>query len=286
MLDEPLIVGLGDRLYEIWRPWIAPQAASGVGWMSDVATDGADRLYVFNRFDRYVDAPGKPVVAIYEPTGALAETMELPNLSDGHGISIGPKDELILADRDRHVVQIMGRDGKIQLTLGERNRPGWPFNHPTAARIGPGGDIFVTDGYGNSQVHRFSARGELIKSWGAPGAGPGQFSTPHALAFTHHDEVVVCDRENNRLQIFDVDGGLIREIPDLFHPMAVAVDADGMILVSDQIPRLSMFSRDGRLVGRCRPALYGGHGMCLDKAGNIYLSELRVNRVTRLRRIA
>jgi hypothetical protein len=284
-LEEPLVVGLGERLYEVERPWIAPSAESGVGWMTDVATDSADRLYVFNRFDRYVDPPGRPVIAVYEPTSVPAGTMELPDLSDGHSISIGPKDELILVDRDRHVVRILTRDGMSLLTLGKRNRPGRPFNHPTAARIGPNGDIFVSDGYGNSNVHRFSTRGDLIKSWGSPGAGPGQFSTPHAVAFTHKDEVVICDRENNRLQLFDVEGGLIREIADVFHPMAVAVDTDGMILVSDQIPRLSMFTRDGRLAGRCRPALYGGHGMCLDSAGNIYLSELRVNRVTRLRRV-
>jgi peptidylglycine monooxygenase len=93
----------------------------------------------------------------------------------------------------------------------------------------------------------------------------------------------VCDRENNRIQIFDVDGKLIRVIGDLFHPMAVAVDAGGMILVSDQIPRLSMFTPEGKLAGRCRPALYGGHGMCLDRLGNIYLAELRVDRITRLK---
>ena len=67
--------------------------------------------------------------------------------------------------------------------------------------------------------------------------------------------------------------------------MAVAVDSDGVILVSDQIPRLSMFTPEGKLVGRCRAVLYGGHGMCIDKLGNIYLAELRVDRVTRLKLI-
>jgi peptidylglycine monooxygenase len=96
--------------------------------------------------------------------------------------------------------------------------------------------------------------------------------------------LVVCDRENNRLQVFDLDGKFIRDIRDVFHPMAVVVDPEGMVLVSDQTPRLSMFDPQGRLAGRCRPTLYGGHGTCLDSAGNIYLAELRVNRVTRLKR--
>src|ERR1700730_9547892 len=282
---EPLVVALGDRHYEVNRPWAADETLRVFGWRSDVATDTADRLYVFNRFDRYTDPPGLPVLAVYERTGQLARTIDLPNVSDGHGISIGPADEIILVDRDRHVVLILANDGTSKLTLGERNKPGRPFNHPTAAKIGPGGDIFITDGYGNSQVHRFSSAGQLISSWGSPGTGPGEFSTPHDLAFTNNGEVVVCDRENNRIQLFDLDGKFIRDIRDLFHPMAVVVDTEGMVLVSDQIPRLSMFDPRGRLAGRCRPALYGGHGMCLDSTGNIYLAELRVNRTTRLRRL-
>jgi peptidylglycine monooxygenase len=283
---EPLIVALGDRHYEVHRPWAADCITQDrvAGWRSDVATDSADRLYVFNRFDRYVDPPGLPVVGIYERTGRLARSLELPDLSDGHGISIGPADEIVLVDRDRHVVLILANDGTLKLMLGERDGPGRPFSHPTAAKIGPGGDIFVTDGYGNSHVHRFSSDGKLIRSWGNPGMGPGEFSTPHDLAFTDDGTLVVCDRENNRLQVFDLDGKFIRDIRDVFHPMAVVVDPEGMVLVSDQTPRLSMFDPQGRLAGRCRPTLYGGHGTCLDSAGNIYLAELRVNRVTRLKR--
>jgi peptidylglycine monooxygenase len=267
----------------VQRPWAAGHIRSGRGHVSDVAADSKHRLYAFNRFDRYTDPAGAPVVAVYEPDGQFARALDLPEVADGHGISIGPDDEIILVDRDRHVVHVLANDGSERLTLGRQNQPGSPFSHPTAAKVGPSGDIFVTDGYGNSQVHRFSRHGRLLKSWGSPGAGPGEFSTPHCLAFTRSGDVVVCDRENNRIQIFDVDGKLIRVIGDLFHPMALAVDAGGMILVSDQIPRLSMFTPEGKLAGRCRPALYGGHGMCLDRLGNIYLAELRVDRITRLK---
>src|SRR5436190_23213730 len=103
---EPLIVALGDRHYEVHRPWAADRGTRDrvAGWRSDVATDSADRLYVLNRFDRYVDPPGLPVVGIYERTGWLARSLELPDLADGHGISIGPADEIVLVERDRPVV--------------------------------------------------------------------------------------------------------------------------------------------------------------------------------------
>ena len=283
-MKEPLVVALGDRRYEIDRPWAAQPSVFGSGWMTDVAINSSDQLYVLNRFDRYVD-PSGPVLAVYDPAGTLVRTLELSEVSDGHGISIGPNDEIIVVDRDRHVVHVLADNGLPLLTLGERNEPGHPFSHPTCARITPGGDIFVCDGYGNSMIHQFSSDGRLIKSWGEPGDGPGQFTTPHCLAYTSASEIVVCDRENNRVQLFNFDGTFIREITDVFHPMAVEVDSEGMILISDQIPRLSMMSPKGRLLGRCRPTLYGGHGMCLDSAGNIYFSELRLNRVTRLRRV-
>src|ERR1700720_3277481 len=84
---EPLIVALGDRHYEVNRPWAADHVTQDrvAGWRSDVATDSADRLYVFNRFDRYSDPAGLPVVTVYERTGQLARTLELPDVADGHG---------------------------------------------------------------------------------------------------------------------------------------------------------------------------------------------------------
>lgn len=258
----------------------------GPGRPVEVAVDGDDRLYAFIRFDRYVDPTGLPVVAVFAPDGKLVRTLELPEVDDAHGITIGPGGDILLVDRDRHEVLVLGNDGTLKLRLGERNRPGRPFSHPTLARVGPGGDIYVTDGYGNSHVHRFSPAGERICTFGTPGSGPGEFTTPHGVDFTADGQVVVCDRENNRIQFFDVDGRFIREIGDVFHPMDVLVDGEGMILVSDQIPRLSMFSPDGRLIGRCRPALYGGHGMAADSKGNLYFAEVRVSRLTRLRRLS
>ena len=152
-LKEPLVVALDDRRYEIERPWAAQPSTSGSGCaVTDIAIDRADRLYVLNRFDRYVDPPGKPAVAVYSSEGVLEQTFELPDLSDGHGISIGPNGEIIVVDRDRHVVHVLDQNGQVLLTLGERNEPGRPFSHPTCARIAPGGDIFVCDGYGNSKI--------------------------------------------------------------------------------------------------------------------------------------
>src|SRR5436309_1949925 len=70
----------------------------------------------------------------------------------------------------------------------------------------PDGDLSVTAGYGNARDHRFSAEGRLLRSWGEPGAGPGQFNLPHGIAVLADGRVLVADRENDRIQLFDPEG--------------------------------------------------------------------------------
>jgi peptidylglycine monooxygenase len=277
-----LVVALGTDLYEVERPWGLEAARFRGGRVTDVAVNGQDRVHVLVRYDRYTDPRGLPVVVVLSAGGEELHSLELPEVDDGHGITIARDGRILLADRDRHEIRVLDPKGRTLMTLGERDGPGRPFSHPTNAAVHPNGEIFVTDGYGNSQVHRFSADGKLLLSWGIPGAGPGEFTTPHDLDFGPGGEVIVCDRENNRIQFFDVEGRFLREVTDLFHPMGIVVEPDGSVLVSDQIPRLSRIAPDGRLAGRCRPVLNAGHGLARDSAGRIYLAEIRDNRVSRL----
>src|SRR5207245_8273125 len=113
-------------------------------------------------------------------------------------------------------------EGKPLLTLGTSGRPsdtgatsidyrtvkrsGPPFHYPTNLAVGPSGDLYVADGYGNARVHRFAPDGRLLHSWGEPGSGPGQFHVPHGLAVDEDGTVYVADRETSRVQHFPADG--------------------------------------------------------------------------------
>ena len=133
-------------------------------------------------------------------------------------------------------------------------------------------------------MHCFAADGSFRFSWGQPGDGPGEFTTPHAVWVDPAERVLVADRENNRVQLFDLKGQFIEAWTDFFHPMDIYVDPAGNVFVTDQIPRLSMLSPDGTLIGRCRPVLFGAHGVGGDTAGNLYLAETApLNCITRLR---
>ena len=120
-------------------------------------------------------------------------------------------------------------------------------------------------------------------SWGGAGAGPGEFTTPHAVWIDQEGRVLVADRENNRVQVFTADGAYLAAWSDHYHPMDIYGDQDGLIYVTDQTPRLSALDRNGRLVGRCRPVLYGAHGVWGDSRGNLFLAEASpMNRITKL----
>ena len=280
MVRTPLVVCLGDDLFAVERPWGDLPPGMQLADVSDVAVDSHDRVYVFQR--------GDPPVVIFDDSGAYVGAWGSGILADAHGIFITPDDRVLLADRDAHQVLRFDLEGHLELALGERHHPRLqqPFNHPADAATAPNGDILVADGYANSAIHRFSADGALLQTWGRPGRGPGEFSTPHAIRVHPDGRILVADRENNRIQIFSAEGEYLTEWTDFFHPMDVYIDALGRTYVTDQIPRLSMLAPDGTLLGRCRPVLYQPHGAWGDSRGNLYMAETApMNRLTRLTRL-
>ncbi len=268
------IVGTGEHVYQVIHPFGTVPEGVNFGHVSHVATDSADRVYAFQRRD--------PPVLVFDSQGDFLTSWGSGLFVDAHGIFITPMDEIFLIDRDAHEVMKFNTEGEVLLRLGTRDRPSLqgPFNHPADLAVTANGEIFIADGYGNSRVHRFSAQGELIKSWGSPGPGPGEFTTPHGIWVDPSDRVCVCDRENNRVQIFDVEGEYLAEWRDLYHPMDIYQDSQGTFFVTDQTPRITMLNAAGELVARGRTP-YNAHGMWIDSQGDIYLAG-QVEGITKL----
>ena len=170
------------------------------------------------------------------------------------------------------------------------------FNRPTDIAINPEtGDLFVADGYGNSRVHKFSSSGQYLTSWGAPGTDPGQFSLPHNISMLGTDRVVVCDRENFRLQVFTTDGEFVDQW-HIHHPMSITSGKNGdtALYVGEMIPppvqqgvpnlgaRLAVLSAEGEflqhlgapLPGQGHDQFTAPHGISTDSHGNIYVAEV------------
>ena len=268
-------VALGLRRYRVERPWGKPPGLSYSG-IADVTVISSGHVAVLLRSD--------PAVLVFEPDGSLADQWSLPDVVAGHYIRACASGRVFLSDFDGHRIFILTEEGRCERVLGERDQPrlGAPFNHPADAVEAPDGEIFVADGYGNSCVHRFAANGTWLATWGRPGRGPLEFSTPHAIAIDRAGRLLVGDRENNRVQILERSGRWLGEIGGLYKPMAVEPTPDGGVLVTDQTPRLSLFSAEGELIGRCRTFGTVGHGVALGSDGSIFVAEMGPDTLTRL----
>lgn len=280
MPDQTFTVILGDRRYAVRRKWARLPPNLAFGFISDLLVDPAGRVHVAQRGT-------DQTVVVFERDGSYAGSWGMGAIGEAHYLTRAPDDTVLVADRDSHQILRFGADGKLRQSLGRRHNPALaaPFNHPTSAAMARDGEIYVADGYGNSHVHRFGADGALRRTWGGPGSGPGQFTTPHAIWVDRFDRVLVGDRENNRVQLFDRDGGFITAWGDFYHPMKIWVDDRDCVFVSDQIPRISLLSPEGALLGRCRGAINGAHGLGGDADGNLFLAELPPQEITKLERL-
>ena len=289
-------VEAGDYRYDLIEDWARLPHGEKLGNASAVATDSQDRVYVFQRKD--------PPVMVFDREGRHLGGWGIGAFVNPHGIHIAA-DVVYLTDRDDSVCLTYTLDGKPLSVLGTRGahsdtggeKPGelvprsaGPFNYPTEMVPSPSGDLYVTDGYRNARVHRFSAAGQLIASWGQPGKiEPSQFHLPHSLIAGRDGRIYVCDRENNRIQVFDAGGRFLTMWPDLRRPLDISMDRDGIFCISEGgvrglSPRMSLMDAEGRLVARWDSL--SAHGSWVDARGDIYLAlgaRERIDKYVRVR---
>ena len=269
-------VVLAGRRYTVERDFGRSPSGLAPARVSQVAVDSLEHVHVLRR--------GEPPVIVYQPDGTFVRDYGEGEIFDSHGISIDRWDRVWIVDRDAHQVIVFDLAGRPVLRIGERRRPRWdePFNHPTRAAVASDGAVYVADGYGNARVHAFSAEGAWRASFGEVGAGPRQFMTPHSILVDRQNRILVCDRENDRVQVLDRGGQWLADWRGLCRPMDLCEREDGVVLVTDQVPSVTAFAPDGARLGRSRPSLNGAHGIALGRDGAIYLAEIEPSSVTKL----
>ena len=282
MASHDLIVALGDTRYRIERPFGTWPKNSG--FVTDVTVDARGHVFVMLRHDSQTQ-PDDPRVIELAPDGSYVNGWGGADIADSHMMTVDPQGNIIVVDRDMHEVIWFSASGERLGQLGTRGQPQTPLNHPTDVSVSAWGDIYVSDGYGAPHVHRFSADGAHLQTWGSHGSEDGQFVWPHAIWTFADGRVVVVDRTWNRVQVFDGEGKHLQTWGDFYQPVGIWGDADGNAYITDMVPSLTLIGPDGARLGRCRPMLNGAHGLFGSPSGDLYLAEGNPSRITVLRRL-
>lgn len=306
-----VLVGEGEWTYEARADW--EQRPEGYSWpeATAVAVDAEDRVYVFNR--------GEQPVMVFAPDGRFLHSWGAGAIARPHGITIGPDGAVYCTDDLDHTVKKFSPRGELLQVLGTSGQPsdtgatsidyrtiqraGPPFYFPTNVAFGSDGEWYVSDGYGNARIHKFTPDGQLVLSWGEPGDQPGQFHVPHGIAVDRHGKVWVADRENSRIQCFTANGEFVDQWINIARPCQVTFDPDGNLFVAElgyragmwpgtvaPTPdatggRVSIFDARGRLLSRWgggeNPTATGDffapHDICVDSRGDVYLAEVAMS---------
>jgi hypothetical protein len=300
--------GTGSLQYELVENWEQLPRGWEHADVAGVCTDASGNVYLYCRGDH-------PVI-IYDREGRFLDSWGEGRFSyRTHGMFMSGNDDLFLVDDSGHSVGRYGLDGTLLKVIGPSgspsdsgydgtnevtvSRPGGPFNRPTNLAVAPSGDLYVSDGYGNCQMHRFDADGEYLQSWGTPGSGAGEFRLPHSTCVDASGRVFVADRQNDRIQIFGPAGEYLTEWTHIQRPTDIFIDNNGLVYVCELAWRvgetsfrcgpitepgrsqMSIYDLEGNLLLRwgdldgAKPGHFAApHGIWVDDHGDLYVAEV------------
>jgi hypothetical protein len=274
--------------------------------MPSVAVDKDDNVWIFTR--------ATPPVQVYSADGKYLRGWGDDFIKTAHHLKIDRDGNIWIADAGLHVVRKCTPDGKVLMTLGTPDERGIDEKHlnmPTDMVVSPTGDIFVSDGYGNSRVVHFDKDGKFVKAWGTLGIGPRQFSIPHAIAMDSKGRLYVADRNNIRIQVYSQEGELLDSWKDVVVPWGFWMTDKDEVWVCGSSPSpwrvdpkyptaplgcppkdqvFMRFDPSGKLLqlwtipkgedDKERPGeLNWVHGIALDSKGNIYAGDIIGKRI-------
>lgn len=306
-----MAVGIGDGTpgYEVVQGWGQTPPGIRMGLTHGVVVDARDNVYIHNR--------SRDAVCVFDRVGRFLGSWGEEFEAGAHGMYLSRegagREFLYLADPVRHMVVKTTLDGQVLWRLGVPDLPevyaAEADYRPTDVAGAPDGSFYVCDGYGQSWVHRYSADGVRLGSFGGRGAAMGQLDCPHGVWVDTRGpspEVLVADRGNRRIQRFSLLGeprGLVTEglrqpccfyqhgdelfVPDL-HGRVTVLDSENRVAVQlGDDP--GVWERPGwpnLPVEAWDPAKFiAPHAACVDTHGDVYVVEwIRAGRVTKLRR--
>lgn len=269
--------------YQVDPDWPSLPPGWNFGETAGVATDGRGHVFVLHR--------GVHPIMEFAPDGRMVRSWGDGMYIRPHAIRVDTHGNIWTVDNDTHQVLKMDSTGRVRMVIGRRGQPGETeenFNRPTDVAFAPNGDFYVSDGYGNSRVVKFSEEGRFLTAWGKKGEGESEFNLPHAIAVDRSGRVYVGDRENHRLQVFDANGGFIAQWRNVGSPWGLEITSEQVLFIADghndRILKVTLegevlgsFGANGRMPGEFNFV----HHLAVGPAGTIFASEIKNQRVQR-----
>jgi DNA-binding beta-propeller fold protein YncE len=279
--------------YQVVPGWPEWPADMQFGHVTGVAADRNDHIYVF--FNELLppgrEEPNFGQVAVFDRHGKFLRTFGKQQVKSAHGLRLDGDQNVWVTDIGHHLVMKFSPEGQFLLQLGKADQPGDgpdQFNKPTDIAFAPSGEFYVSDGYGNSRVVKFSKEGKYLKEWGkrgeGPQAGPGEFHVPHSICFDS-GRVYVADRQNYRIQIFDAEGQYLTQWRDGGMPFGLTFIGERLFVADGAQNWITVFDKGGKALGRFGSDGTGpgqfrmAHAVCADSQGAIYVADALFGRV-------
>jgi DNA-binding beta-propeller fold protein YncE len=271
--------------FELEASWLKLPTGWNLHETPGVAAGPQQHVYIFHRGDH-------PIIEV-DRDGRVVRSMGEGLFGAAHGMEVDSEGNIWVTDRGDHTVLKMSSVGRVLMVMGRKGQAAEGednFDGPTDIAFAANGDFYVSDGYGNSRVAKFTKDGEFITAWGKAGKAPGEFNLPHAVAVDADGKVYVGDRENYRLQVFDADGKFLEAWDHVGSPWGLHITPGQEIFMADgHNNRVLKLDRSGKILGALGkkgklPGQFNyAHHLAVDLLGNLYVAEIKNWRVQKFR---
>ena len=301
--------------YELVKSWLNLPKGFKLGNPTGIGIDTNQNIIVFQRGSRewplLGSMPGKPIhektiLVIDKDNGKLINSWGEDLFIMPHGLKVDGGNNIWVTDVGLQQIFKFNHQGKLLLKLGEAKVSGndsLHFNKPTDIAIAKDGSFYVSDGYGNSRVIKFSAEGKYLFEWGKKGDREGEFNLPHGISLDHDGNVYVADRENHRIQVFEPNGKFLKQYTDNSFGAICSVTfnkTQSKLCACDDFTFLKLkhrgsdvfiFDSTGEVQTRFgRSGSYQGntswyHDLTVDRDENIYVGDILGNTIQKFRKV-
>jgi peptidylamidoglycolate lyase len=294
--------------YELIKDWPQLPKTFPFSKVSAVGIDTSQNVFMLQRSGReWLDSlpdsliSSNTIFLLDKETGKVLNSWGANLFIMPHGLTVDEENNVWVTDVGLNQVFKFNHNDGLLLKLGVAKIAGNDsvhFNLPTDIAIAHDGSFYVSDGYGNSRIIKFSKEGKYLFEWGKKGTGHSEFNIPHGIGLDSHGKVFVADRENNRIQEFDMNGNFINEWKnDQAKQLgSLSIDkADNVFAVDDIYEKnsfgddiiqldsgLNLITRFGRSDSSVdTSALF--HDIAVDKEGSIYVANFLGKKVQKFK---